>query len=293
MPIAKLSSTLSLAYEREGSGIPLLLIMGVGGQLAQWPSDFREALIERGFELILVDNRDAGLSSKMTQLGFPNTTTLMWRQAFGLSIETPYTLVDMAEDYQRFLDHLQLDQCHVVGISMGSMIAQILAAEYPERITSVTLMHTGTGKRRHSLSVKPRALSALAKRGKMDNAEDYSEYFAHLFSVVGSPTLQRSPEVLRDAGRALYERGHSPDGFKRQFAAILATGDREPYYSRIQQPCSIINGYKDPLLPIAGAKEVERAIPHAVGYYFDDLGHDLPEKYSAIFAEIIKSTTER
>jgi proline iminopeptidase len=293
MPTAQISNTLSLEYEIEGSGIPLLLIMGVGGQLVQWPPDFRAALIRQGFQLILVDNRDAGLSSKMSHLGVPNIGTLFWRQAFGLSIESPYLLEDMAQDYRLFLNHMGLSQCHVVGISMGSMIAQILAADHPEYVSSVTLMHTGTGKRRHGLSTKPKALQALAKRGKMDNADDYADYFAHLFSVVGSPNLQRSPDVLREAGRALYERGHSPDGFKRQFAAILATGDRESYYARIQQPCSVINGYADPLLPIAGAKAVERAIPQAMGYYFDDLGHDLPEKYSSIFAAIIKQTSER
>jgi pimeloyl-ACP methyl ester carboxylesterase len=193
MPIAEFTEV-SLAYERIGSGVPLLLIMGVGGQLIQWPPDFQEALQSEGFELILVDNRDIGLSSKLDHLGIPNIWNIMWKKALGFSVDTPYTLEDMAADYIELLDHLNIQQCHILGISMGSMISQILASKYPDRISTVTLVHTGTGKPRHSLGIKPRALKALASRGTISSEEEYAEHFQQLFSVVGSPDLQRSPE---------------------------------------------------------------------------------------------------
>ncbi len=292
MPIAEFTEV-SLAYERIGSGIPLLLIMGVGGQLIQWPPDFKEALQSEGFELILVDNRDIGLSSKLDHLGIPNIWNIMWRKALGFSVDTPYTLEDMAADYIELLDHLNIQQCHILGISMGSMISQILAAKYPERISTVTLVHTGTGKPRHSLGIKPRALKALASRGTISSEEEYAEHFQQLFSVVGSPDLQRSPEKLREAGIHLYRRANAPAGFKRQFAAILATGDREEFYSNIHQPTSIIHGYQDPLMPMSGAKTVAKSIPQSETYFFEDLGHDIPIKYSTVFAQIVKDTIQR
>ena len=216
--------------------------MGVGGQLIQWPPDIQEALIAQGFEIILVDNRDVGLSSKLNHLGTPNIWKLMWKQTFGLSMTVPYTLEDMAVDYIDLLDHLHIKHCHVLGISMGSMIAQILAAKYPERISTVTLVHTGTGKSRHSIGIKPRAIRTLAARGNVKSEQEYAQHFEQLFSVVGSPGLQRPSERLQEVGRLLFQRSYSPDGFKRQFAAILATGDRENITHTFNNPHQLFMG---------------------------------------------------
>jgi proline iminopeptidase len=123
-----------MEYEISGEGIPLLMVMGVGGQLVQWPPDFCAALIEQGFMLIRPDNRDVGLSEKLTHLGVPNTQRAFVRQALKMKPLAPYTLEDMAEDMIQLMDHLQLERCHVVGISMGSMISQILASKYPSRV---------------------------------------------------------------------------------------------------------------------------------------------------------------
>ncbi len=282
-----------MMYEQEGSGDPLLMIMGVGAQLVQWPPDFCEALLQQNFSIIRPDNRDVGLSEKMDHLGVPNTQSAFLRQAVGLPVHAPYTLEDMAEDKIQLLDHLQIDRCHVLGISMGSMIAQILASKYPDRVKSVTLMHTNTGKLRHGIQTKPKALQALLKRSTIRNADDFAEYFQYLFSVVGSPNLQRPAEVLKEAGRALYERGYHRDGFKRQFAAIMATGDRERFYSSITQPTAVIHGYKDPLLCVAGARAVVHSIPQARGHYFDELGHDIPSELVADFVTIIRDLVDQ
>jgi pimeloyl-ACP methyl ester carboxylesterase len=279
---------LNMEYEISGNGTPLLMIMGVGGQLVQWPPDFVEALIAAGFMTIRPDNRDVGLSQKFEHLGVPNTQRALFRQALGLTSDAPYTLEDMAEDHIQLLDHLGIESCHVIGISMGSMIAQILAAKYPSRIQSVTLMLTNTGKLRHALQTKPRALQILLKRSSITDAEHYAEYFQQLFSTVGSPTLQRPPERLREAGHALYERGYHPNGFKRQVAAIVATGDRERFYSTITQPTAIIQGKSDPLMSEAAGRAVEAAIPTAKGHYFIELGHDLPAELVPQFVQIIR-----
>ena len=146
---------------------------------------------------------------------------------------------------------------------------------------------------RHSFGIKPRALRTLAARGVINSEDEYAEHFHRLFSVVGSPQLQRPPERLREVGRLLFQRAHNPAGFKRQFAAILATGDREKYYANIQQPTSIIHGYCDPLMPISGAKMVAQSIPHSQTYFFDDLGHDIPIKYGTVFSQIVKDTANR
>ena len=283
---------LNMEYEISGQGTPLLMIMGVGGQLVQWPPDFIEGLIDAGFMTIRPDNRDVGRSQTFTNLGTPNTPLAFVKQALRLPSDAPYTLEDMAEDNIQLLDHLGIETCHVIGISMGSMIAQVLASKYPERIRSVTLMLTNTGKLRHALQTKPWALKILLKRSTITNADHYAEYFQELFSTVGSPTLQRPPERLKEIGRLLYERGYNPSGFKRQVAAIVATGDRERFYSTITQPTAIIQGKSDPLMSEAAGRAVEEAIPTATGHYFDELGHDLPAELVPQFIEIIRSVVQ-
>lgn len=291
MPQAALPN-LNMEYEVGGKGPPLLMIMGVGGQLVQWPPDFIDALVDAGFMTIRPDNRDVGLSQTFEHLGTPNTPLAFLKQALRLPADAPYTLEDMAEDKIQLLDHLGLETCHVVGISMGSMIAQILAAKYPERIQSVTLMLTNTGKVRHFLQTKPKALQILLKRSTITSAEHYAEYFQQLFSTVGSPTLQRPPERLKALGRLLYERGYHPGGFKRQVAAIVATGDREKFYRTIQQPTAIVQGKSDPLMSEAAGREVEAAIPTSTGHYFDELGHDLPAELVPQFVDIIRNVVQ-
>ena len=291
MPQAVLPN-LNMEYEINGQGTPLLMIMGVGGQLVQWPPDFIEGLVDAGFMTIRPDNRDVGRSQTFTDLGTPNTPLAFLKQALRLPSDAPYTLEDMAEDNIQLLDHLGLETCHVVGISMGSMIAQVLASKYPNRVRSVTLMLTNTGKLRHALQTKPWALKILLKRSTITNADHYAEYFQELFSTVGSPTLQRPPERLKELGRLLYERGYHPNGFKRQVAAIVATGDREKFYSTITQPTAIIQGKSDPLMSEAAGRSVEKAIPTATGHYFEELGHDLPAELVPQFIEIIRSVVQ-
>ena len=289
MPVAQLSEA-SIAYEIEGTGNgePLLLIMGIGGQLIQWPPEFREALINLGFELILVDNRDAGLSTSMDHFGIPNTNKAVVQQYLGTPVEAPYTLEHMAKDKYELLTHLGIDSCHVLGISMGSMIAQVFASTYGNVTRSLNLFHSNTGRRRHGL-MKPKAFFALTNRGGVQNKEEFIEHFVNLFRVVGSPNHQRPESQLREFATIAYDRGMNPAGFKRQLMAILSTGNRERFFKNIQRPTAVVHGHKDPLMPLSAGRALVRGIPNARGYFFKDLGHDLPPIYCETFAQIVRN----
>lgn len=288
MPIAQLSKV-NIAYEREGEGEPLLMIMGVGGQLIQWPEQFKQALIDKGFELILVDNRDVGLSSSMDHLGVPNPNKALIQQFLGTApVTPPYTLEDMAEDHFGLLNHLEIKRCHVLGISMGSMIAQIFASKYSDCTQSLNLLHSNTGRRRHSF-INPKAFLALSSRKNVTNIDDYIEHIVNLFNVIGSPDHRTSESRMKEFAREAYERGYNPDGFKRQMMAIFSAGNRERFFKNIQAPTTVIHGHKDPLMPLAAGKALVRDIPNALGFYFDDLGHDLPDFYAETFAQIVRN----
>jgi pimeloyl-ACP methyl ester carboxylesterase len=287
MPHASLSN-IKMAYEREGKGEPLLLIMGIGAQLIQWPPSFCTALCDLGFEVIRIDNRDSGLSSSIdSPLTFCKRTLL--RFLSNKPIKAAYTLEDMSTDIVEFLDFIGLKSCHIVAISMGSMIAQIVAAKHPERVRSLTLMSSNTGKRRHFF-IPPSVLKVLLPRGASKTKETYIKGFVELFEVIGSPKYQRSHTELSQFAEQAFERSYNPLGFSRQLRAVMATGDRERFYTKISCPTSLIHGILDPLTPIAGARILHKSIPNSRANFFPDLAHDIPEHFIPIFAKIIQET---
>ena len=286
MPRVKLSE-ITIAYERAGQGDPLLMIMGIGAQLTQWPKDFCQALRDQGFDLIKPDNRDCGLSTKLIDQGVPDTRKTMLKRILGQPIRAGYQLEDMAGDLQELLDHLGIARCHVVGISMGSMIAQILAGSQPHRVRSLTLMHSNTGKRRHHLS-NVIALHKLTSRSSVSSRGEYIEGFVELFHVIGSPKLLRPDDEMRKFAAESYDRSHHPPGFSRQMHAVLASGDREKYYRKITCPTRIIHGKIDPIMPLSGARTLQASISKAKLHIYPDLGHDIPPSYAVEFANIIR-----
>ena len=273
-----------IAVERHGSGTPLLLIMGIGGQLIQWPQRFVDGLITAGFECITMDNRDIGLSAKFIDGGMPRPRQMIARYMLGLSVHAPYTLRDMAEDAAKVLAELGIARAHVVGISMGSMIAQILAAEHPELVERLTLFHTNLGLRRDLPS--PKAIAALIG-SPVSSRTAYEERFLHLFKTIGSPQIGRSETELREVAARAYSRNYHAPGFRRQMAAVLATGDRTSYCRAIRCPTIIIQGRQDPLMPLRGARRVAKQIDNSRLCVFDDLGHDLPESLLPDFISLI------
>jgi pimeloyl-ACP methyl ester carboxylesterase len=268
-------------YEDLGdpAGPPVLLIMGVGAQLPMWPDGFCELLIERGFRVIRYDHRDIGLSTKMAgQKADGSVYARVARYALGRSSPVPYTLVDMAEDARSLLDHLLIDRAHVVGASMGGMIAQVLAGSHPDRVASLALLMTSSGK---PLSALPRwrviklAFDPPAKDAPL---EDKLAFEVRNIAVINGPNFLPSDEQLRTRVENLTARSDYPQGGLRQFDAILGTGSLLRFTRRIDAPTVVIHGSKDPMVRIRNGRNLARIIDGARFVVVDGMGHDLPQQ---------------
>jgi pimeloyl-ACP methyl ester carboxylesterase len=268
---------ITLEYESVGdpNAPSILLIMGLGMQLIAWPDAFCAALAGRGFRVIRFDNRDIGLSSKFDAFPIPNVAWVAARAWLGLPIRSAYTLADMANDTVGLMDALGLDRAHVAGASMGGMVAQLIAALHPTRISSLISMMSSSGARRLP-GPTPRALAALL--GKPDNPHEFAsviEHYIHLFRVIGSPGFATDEEELRARlGQALRRNFH-PAGNARQLHAILACGDRSPLLQQITAPTLVIHGADDPLVPLECGKDTARKIAGARLHVVQGMGHDL------------------
>ncbi len=268
---------LVLAYERWGkpAASPLVLVMGLGMPLVAWPDAFVEGLVAGGFHIVCFDNRDCGHSEKLARGPRPNLPLAIGRALLRLKVRAPYTLSDMAKDVTGLLDALGIVRAHVVGVSMGGMIAQVMAARFPDRVTSLTSIMASSGNPGVSLG-KPGALRALLRR---PNPRDIDVVIAHLiglFGLIGSPGFVMDPGFLRSMCERVARRGYYPAGTARQLLAILASGDRRPELARLRVPTLVIHGTRDPLLPIAAGRDTARHIPGARLLEIEGMGHDLP-----------------
>jgi pimeloyl-ACP methyl ester carboxylesterase len=262
---------ITLCYERFGdpSDPTVLLVMGLATQMIAWHDDFCEELAGRGFHVVRFDNRDVGRS---THMDFPPPTT---KQLITRRFRPEqYRLGDMGEDAAGLIRELDLAPAHVVGVSMGGMIAQTLAAEHPELVRSLTSMMSSTGSRwfgRPAPSVYKYLL-----RPPPRNREAYIDRSAEIFGIVGSTGFERDEEYIRDrAGRA-FDRGHSLAGGGRQLGAVLASGDRTKRLKQIRVPTLVIHGTVDKLINPSGGRATARAIPGAKLRLIEGMGHDLP-----------------
>ncbi len=273
MPTARCNG-IDICYESMGSGPPLLLIMGIGTQLVYWPDALCQLLVEQGLRVIRLDNRDAGLSSHLDHLGVPRTRKLLLRVLMRRRVNAPYTLWDMALDTVGLLDALELPAAHLVGMSMGGMIAQCAAISHPERALSLTSISSTTGDRRVSWG-KPRAMWALhrpAPRG----GQAAIEHEIRLLRTIGSPELAADEEDIRRLVTRAQQRAYDPAGTARQFAAILASGNRTRKLRQLDLPTLVIHGTQDPLIPFAAGQATAAAIPEARLLPIAGMGHDLP-----------------
>ena len=268
---------LELEYETFGDARApaLLLIMGLGGQLIQWPDSFCEALAQAGYYVIRYDNRDVGLSTRMGHVGKPKLMRAGVLSTLGLPVRAPYTLEDMAMDALGLLDALAIPQAHVVGISMGGMIAQILAARHPSRVPSLTSIMSTSGNPRlpgPSLRIKLR----MVKRPERLDRESLIQHSMQTWRLIGSPGFPTDASTLRAKVESAYDRASYPQGLARQTLAILASGSRVPLLRKIRAPTLVIHGERDPLVPVAAAHDLLRHIPGARGEIIAGMGHDLP-----------------
>ncbi|QCI11027.1 alpha/beta fold hydrolase [Pseudomonas putida] len=241
---------ISLVYQSVGAprDPALLLVMGLGGQLIHWPDDVVEALCRQGFRVIRYDNRDAGLSRWNQPPPAANLTVELLRYKLGLAVTAPYTLTDMADDGLGLMDALQIQQFHVLGVSMGGMIAQHMAAMAPERVRSLTLVMSSSGAA--GLPAPAPALVALLARRSAPSREVAIEQQADLLAALGSPQVHDDRQTLLQQAAAAYDRAFNPEGAKRQIMAILAEPSRVELLNQLRVPTLVVHGTADPLLPV-------------------------------------------
>lgn len=271
------SNGITLTYDTQGSpaGEPVLLIMGLGLQLISWPEAFCQRLVEHGFYVIRFDNRDSGLSSKMDHLGQPNLLLAFIKTLLRLPLSAGYTLHDMAKDTIGLLDALGIEKAHIVGASMGGMIAQIVAANYAERTLSLTSIMSSSGRRGLP---GPTSAARRALLSRPENPRDLEGVVDHLvkaFRVIGSPAYPTPEAQLRATLSATVKRNMNPAGTARQLVAIAASGDRVELLKSIKVPTLVIHGTEDPLIPIACGRDTARLIPGATLREIEGMGHDL------------------
>lgn len=273
MPKVRVSDTVELTYESFGEGEPLLLIMGIGAQMVIWDEEFCEQLAARGFRVIRFDNRDVGESTRLDQLGTPNVQKVLARRLTGRTVRAPYSLDDMADDTIGLMNALGLERAHLVGLSLGGMIAQCAALRHPERVRSLAILMSGPGELWASLPTVGalRALTMRPPRGR----EGAIEHFVKVWRAIGIGRHGTPAERLRRLATLSYDRGMSPHGFARQFAAILAAPPRTRALSRVRVPTVVIHGANDPLIPPIAGRLTASRIPGARLAVIEGMGHDL------------------
>ena len=267
----------AIEYDEHGKpgDPPVLLVMGLGAQMTLWPQELVDALVERGFRVIRYDNRDIGLSDKMEGAKAPGIVKLMLLSKFGIKPKVPYTLADMAEDGIGLLDALGIEKAHVVGASMGGMIAQHMAFSHPERVLTLTSIMSTTGHRMLPQGSRE-AISVLTKRPESMDEDVLVEHGVKVAHAIGSPGYRADPNALRERSRELIKRIFYPAVWPRQFAAIIAEGDRRERLQSVKAPTLVIHGEADPLVPLAGGQDTAAHIRGAKLKTIAGMGHDLP-----------------
>ena len=279
------------SYGDEGAPA-MLLIMGLGAQLTRWSMPFVDGLVARGYRVIRYDNRDVGLSTKFDAAGVPNLTKVAAMAMIGLKAKVPYTLDDMAADAVGVLDALAIGKAHIVGASMGGMIAQLVAATYPDRTLSLTSIMSTTGNRSVPRATAE-ATAVLLDRPRSTDRETLIAHAVKAQGVIGSPGYPQTEEELREKVIRDFERMHYPAGFGRQIAAITANGDRRRKLRRITAPTIVIHGVDDPLVPVAGGRDTAASIPGATLHEIAGMGHDLPEPLIPEVLDLIDGVARR
>jgi pimeloyl-ACP methyl ester carboxylesterase len=272
-----------LCYETFGdaSDPAMLLIMGLGTQMLGWADDFCAQFAGRGFHVIRFDNRDIGRSTLMKGVRPPTLGQILRRDGRAAG----YLLADMAGDAVGLLDHLGIDRAHVVGASMGGMIAQTIAARHPERVLSLVSIMSNTGGRFRGQPAL-RTYPVFLRRSPADR-EGFIEHIVRLFRVIGSPGFDED-ELRQMLGRS-HDRGYDPAGPGRQLAALLASGDRRAELRTITAPTLVIHGTADRLVAPSGGRATARAIPGARLLMIDGMGHDLPRR---VWPQVLDAITD-
>ena len=273
------SGEVDIHYEDMGDPADpaVLLIMGLGAQMIFWRTEFCQKLIDRGLRVIRFDNRDVGLSGKLPDhhSGAP-LLPRMARSFLGMASPAAYTLEDMADDAAALLDHLGVDRAHVVGASMGGMIAQVFAARHRARTRALGVIFSSNNQ--SALPPPgPQQLLAVLSKPSGTGRDAIIDNAVRVTKIIGSPGFPRPDDAIRAEAVEVYDRSYYPAGVGRQFAAILGSGSLRRYNRQTTAPTVVIHGKADKLMRPSGGRAIARAIPGARLVLFDGMGHELPE----------------
>jgi pimeloyl-ACP methyl ester carboxylesterase len=279
---------MELEYDTTGDpgAEPLLLVMGLGAQMTAWDDGFCRRLADAGYFVIRFDNRDAGLSTKVESAGRLDVVAAIGSAMTGGPVDAPYLLQDMADDAFGLLDELGIDRAHVVGASMGGMIAQTMAITRPERVATLTSIMSTTGNREVGAAT-PEALAVLMTRPPSDR-EEYVANAVATMRLLHGPVLPFDEERAAARAAGFFDRCYHPTGVGQQLVAILASGDRTEALARLDVPTLVVHGDADPLVGHSGGAATADAVPGASMLTIEGMGHDLPEeKWDEVVGAIV------
>jgi pimeloyl-ACP methyl ester carboxylesterase len=282
------SNGITIEYHDQGEGEPLLLVMGLGGQLIDWPQGLVAEFVSRGFRVISFDNRDAGLSTEFSSTP-PTRPQLAKAVLLRRPLQSEYSLRDMAHDGVGLLDALGIERAHVVGMSMGGMIAQQMAIDFPSRVLSLTSIMSTTGNPR--VGRPTWSLVRKMLRREEITRENAIEMSIQSFRDVCGPTFDA--DEFRELAQRSIDRSFRPVGTSRQLAAIISSPDRTEALRTVRMPALVIHGMLDPLIRPTGGIATARAIPGARLVMFNDMGHDLPRTRWKEIADEVSSLVAR
>jgi pimeloyl-ACP methyl ester carboxylesterase len=271
------ANNIEIAYEDHGdpSHPVIMLIMGFGAQLTLWPIELVDALVAQGFRVIRYDNRDVGLSQKFTGVKAPGPVKLTLLGKIGFRPKVPYSLGDMADDGAGLMDVLGIAQAHIVGGSMGGMIAQRFAERHSHKTLTLTSIFSTTGSSKVPAADKE-AITALTTRPEQEDEASLVAHGVYLARTIGSPDYPAPKERLEARTRDSVRRSYYPEGGLRHMAAIIADGDRTEMLATLDVPTLVLHGEADPLVKVEGGRATAAAIPGAKLKTFAGWGHDLP-----------------
>lgn len=280
------SNGLKIAYESFGNpeDPAIVLVAGLYNQLVRWPLELCQHLVDRGFRVIRFDNRDIGLSDKFDGVRAPGYFRLLLKSYFGVPVAAPYNLDDMAADTVGLLDALKIPAAHLVGMSMGGMISQIVAGRYPSRVLSLTSIMSTSGERGKGEASLQVSLKMVQPASKGKTPLDIA---VEIWQMLGSPAYPMSDDEVRAQVIAEHQRSSNPAGYLRQISAIRTSPSRVELLQSIRVPTLIIHGNQDVLVPISGGIDTAKHIGHAELVRFEGMGHTLPQALLATFADLI------
>lgn len=295
MTVAKITTpgNIEICYEifgEEPDAAPIVLISGAGLQMLGWPDDFCKMLAARGHRVIRFDNRDTGESTNLKHLPAPAPWRVVLMHKLGFRISPPYTLEDMANDLVHLLDGLSIRRAHLVGISLGGMIAQVVAIKRGDRVESLTCIATSARNSRHTMPKIGTVfkIMRLPKPGR----QGYIDWNIALVRAVGGSAAEGPDEYLRDIAGRMFDRGINDDGMRRQVCAVYAAPDRRPALAGVTAPTLVIHGVDDSLIHPEASKEIAEAVPGAKYYAIEGMGHGILEPTWSQLTELIDRHTK-